>query len=67
MNNEPIAEAIKYAAMANDLCLVGDLCKLLAKPSVDKFSSLSKRLLDVSDTLAVQDLCDWVSENKKGA
>lgn len=67
MNNEPIAEAIKYAVVANDLCLVGDLCKLLAKQSMDKFNAISKRLLDVSDTLAVQDLYDWVLENKKGA
>lgn len=67
MNNEPIAEAIKYAVAANDLCLVGDLCKLLAKSSIDKFSGLSKRLLDVSDTLAVQDLYDWVLDNEKGA
>lgn len=67
MNNEPIAEAIKYAAMVNDLSLIGDLCKLLAKPSMDKFNAISKRILDVSDTLAVQDLYDWVLENKKGA
>ena len=63
MNNEPIAEAIKYAVVANDLSLVGDLCKLLAKPSMDKFHKLSKRLCDISDFLAVQDLYDWVLEN----
>lgn len=67
MNNEPIAEAIKFAVVANDLILVGALCRLLANPSMDIFNKLSSSLRAVSDTLAVQDLYDWVLENKKGA
>lgn len=60
MNNQPIAEAIKYAVVANDLCLIGDLCRLLEKPCAVAFNKLSSRLHAVSDTLAVQELHDWV-------
>ncbi len=61
MKNEPIAEAIKYAAFANDLILIGELCKLLKNPCTDRFNRISQRLHSVSDTLAVQDLRDWVA------
>lgn len=64
MNNEPIAEAIKYAAMAGDLILIGALCRLLTEPSIDTFNKLSSMLHGISDTLAVQELHDWVLENQ---
>jgi hypothetical protein len=64
MNNQPISEAIKYAVVANDMCLVGDLCRLLEKPCAVAFNKLSSRLHAVSDTLAVQELHDWVLNNK---
>lgn len=63
MNNQPIAEAIKYAVVANDMILIGALCRLLEKPCAVAFNKLSSRLHDVSDTLAVQDLHDWVMAN----
>jgi hypothetical protein len=65
MNNEPIAEAIKYAAVVNDLILIGALCRLLTHPCMETFNKLSPRLHGISDTLAVQDLHDWVMANKK--
>ena len=67
MSNEPIAEAIKYAAMARDLILIGALCLLLTEPKIDTFNKLSSMLHGISDTLAVQDLYDWVLDNEKKA
>ena len=66
VSNEPIAEAIKYAAMAGDLILIGALCRLLTEPRIDTFNKLSSMLHGISDTLAVQELYDWVLWNQRG-
>lgn len=65
-DNEPIAEAIKCAAMAGDLILIGALCRLLTEPKIDTFNKLSSMLHGISDTLTVQDLHDWVLWNQRG-
>lgn len=62
MNLRPISEAIRCARMHGDNTLIAELCNLMDDVTMERFKQIERQLWHVIDSLALDDLKEWVEQ-----
>lgn len=65
INLRPISEAIRCARMHGDNTLIAELCNLMDDVTMERFKRIERQLWHVMDSLALDDLKEWVEQYEK--